>query len=81
MRQFQHYKGYLYLYLYKEGSRQKFFCHRLVGIVFLENPEEKPIINHIDRDRQNNQLENLEWCTDQENQDHRWAAINNDEPF
>lgn len=67
-----HYTGYLYHKLWDLGhkSRRKIFVHRLVAITFLPNPGEKPIVNHMDRNRQNNCLVNLEWCDESENQQH-----------
>ena len=40
-----------------------YFIHGLVGLAFLLNPDNKPIINHIDKNKHNNNLINLEWAT------------------
>lgn len=47
-----------------------FFVHRLVAMCFLDNPNNYPVINHKDGNKQNNHYTNLEWCTVQQNHDH-----------
>lgn len=55
--------GYLNIQLYKNNKRKKFFIHRLVAETFLENPKKYPCVNHIDENKQNNNLINLEFCS------------------
>lgn len=55
-------KGYLYVGLSKQGKLKLYKVHRLVGIVFLPNPNNLPEINHRDEDKVNNDCSNLEWC-------------------
>lgn len=66
--------GYAYCTLWINCKQKKYKIHRLIAIHFIPNPENKPFINHIDSNRMNNSIENLEWCTQKENIHH---AINN----
>lgn len=50
------------------GKRKKEYIHRLVALAFLPNPDGLPEVDHIDRDRSNNNLENLRWVSRSENQ-------------
>ena len=59
--------GYNVLNLRKEGKRYSKQVHRLVAEAFIENPQNKPIVNHKDTNRKNNNVNNLEWCTQKEN--------------
>jgi hypothetical protein len=58
---------YLYVILYKDKCRKKCYIHRLIGIQYIDNPQNKIEIDHIDRNRQNNNLDNLRWVSRLEN--------------
>lgn len=55
--------GYLFVNLSKNDVRKNFLVHRLVAAAFIENPENLPCVNHIDEDKTNNCVNNLEWCS------------------
>lgn len=55
--------GYYELSLYKNGSYKRYKVHRLVALTFLANPNGYPQENHIDGNKANNTVDNLEWCT------------------
>lgn len=55
--------GYFRVCLYDKPNKKKFFRHRLVAELFLENPNNLSEVNHIDGDKSNNMVENLEWSS------------------
>lgn len=61
------FSGYHIVFLTKNRKAKYFFIHRLVAQAFIPNPENKPFVNHIDGDKLNNHVSNLEWCTAKEN--------------
>lgn len=67
--------GYERVTLTKNNSRGYFFVHRLVALAFIENPYMKATVNHIDGNKTNNHVGNLEWATQSENSQH--AVDNN----
>lgn len=63
-------KGYPYVTLRSRGKRKKFSVHRLVASAFLLGLEGQDQVNHRDGNKQNNNIDNLEWCTPLENTRH-----------
>lgn len=54
--------GYIQVWLYKNGIRNRFQVHRIVAQAFLPNIDDLPQVNHKDEDKTNNNVTNLEWC-------------------
>lgn len=64
--------GYKHVDLRKDAQGYKISLHRLLAITFLPNLENKRTVNHIDGNKLNNVLNNLEWATDAENTQHAY---------
>lgn len=65
--------GYIKVNLYKQNNHKQCYVHRLVADAFILNENELPQINHIDGNKSNNTVENLEWCSAKENVIHAYA--------
>lgn len=66
--------GYLRCDINIEGKTKSYLVHRLVAEKFIPNPDDKPFVNHIDGNKHNNSIDNLEWCTRSENEKHAWKT-------
>ena len=62
--------GYYAMYLCVDGTKKSLKVHRLVAEAFIPNPHNKTDVNHIDKDKTNNSVSNLEWVTKRENSIH-----------
>lgn len=66
----KHRDGYFAVVLQNNKKRKNYFVHRLVAIAFCKNNLQKPDVNHIDGNKENNFYQNLEWVTSKENSIH-----------
>ncbi|MBQ9657346.1 MAG: HNH endonuclease [Clostridia bacterium] len=57
------------------GKFKKEYIHRLVAKYFIENPDNKKEVNHKDGNKNNNNMDNLEWVTPSENQKHKYDVL------
>lgn len=69
--------GYWRVALHKSGVIKYLLVHRLIALHFIPNPKNKPQINHKNGVRDDNRLENLEWCTTSENGLHSYRVLGN----
>ncbi len=63
-------RGYPTVNLWKNNKLKKFTLHRLVATLFIENIDNLPCVNHIDKNKLNSNVTNLEWCSYQYNSQH-----------
>ena len=68
-------KGYHRVTLSKKNKQTRQLVHRIVAVCFISNIEEKRCVNHIDGNRFNNNVSNLEWCTHSENEKHSYNVL------
>ncbi len=70
--------GYLRVCMTDNNNKsRKFYVHRLLGLMFIQNPDKNPLIDHKDHDRRNNNLSNLSWVTYRGNSRNRKISKNN----
>ena len=62
--------GYAKIIIKVNGVHHNKLVHRLVATTYIDNPNNKPQVNHKDGDKSNNNISNLEWCTQSENNIH-----------
>lgn len=65
-------RGYKTITLSKDGIKYFFQIHRLVAKAFIPNPNNYPCVNHKDENGENNNVDNLEWCTHKYNTNYRY---------
>lgn len=65
-------RGHLQVFLRIPNIRTHIYVHRAVAEAFIPNPNSLPCVNHKDGNKENNNVNNLEWCTYSENTQHAW---------
>lgn len=70
--------GYAYIHLSKHNKTKVLRVHRLIAKTFIENKNNKPYVNHKDGNKLNNNINNLEWCSQKENIQHAINVLHKD---
>ncbi len=70
----ENWDGYQRIQIWKDNKCHMIGWHRVIAETWIPNPENKPFVNHIDGNKQNNHPSNLEWCTQKENIQHAWRT-------
>ena len=73
--------GYMFVGLSDGKKRTSFSAHRLVALLFLDNPNNYPEVNHKDGDKSNNTFENLEWITHSDKMKHNYSKKTDSPPL
>jgi len=73
IRKKQESNGYESLNLSIKGIKKRFYIHRLLATTFIDNPENKMEVNHLNGIKSDNNIENLDWCTGEENMAHAFS--------
>ena len=63
-------RGYLFVGLHKDRQQRHRYIHRIVAEAFIDNPDGLPQVNHKDENKANNSVDNLEWCTNEYNENY-----------
>ena len=66
--------GHQIVCLRRDGAGKNHAVHRLVAEAFIPNPDNLPIVHHVDENPKNNRVDNLQWCTQKENVHHCIAS-------
>jgi hypothetical protein len=67
-----HHSGYYFVHLWVNNEHKNYILHRLIAEAFIPNPNNYPLINHINGIKTDNRIENLEWCTHSHNMKHSY---------
>jgi hypothetical protein len=70
--------GYLSVFLSKNGVTKRFYVHRIVAEMFIQNQDKKKCVNHKDGNKSNNCVDNLEWVSYSENELHSYRVLGKD---
>jgi hypothetical protein len=74
-------RGYMLVGLCRYNVPKTYLVHRIVAKAFIANVQNKPEINHIDGNKQNNSIKNLEWVSRKENEQHSFHVLNHPMPI